>query len=135
MSRAAISVFVHGLYLIVLSVSFFAIPDVGLRLFGLPPHRDVFVYVTAMLLLFLALFLIVAARNEVRALFALSVVTRYSVPFFLGAFVAFNQAKVNIMVFAVPDVLLGTWTLWALRADAKAGAAKAAVPAGTTATR
>jgi hypothetical protein len=135
MSRAAISVFVHGLYIGLLSITFFAAADLVLGLFGLPAHKDVFVYVAAMLLLYLAGFFIVSARNEVRDFFKLSVVTRYLTPFFLGAFVALGQAKVNLLLFAVPDVLLGTWTFLPLHADPQAGAAKAAVPAGTATAR
>lgn len=99
-------------------------------MFGLPAHRDFFVYVVAMLALFLAGFFIVSARNEVRDFFRLSVVTRFSVPFFLGAFAVLGLAKINIMLFAVPDVLLALWTLLALRADARSTSTTAAVVSG-----
>src|SRR5215470_7275570 len=123
MSRAATTVFVHGLYLIALSLTLLAVPDVALGLVGLPAHKDVFIYVAAMLVLFLGGFFVVAARNEVTDFFRLSVATRFSVPIFLGAFVLLAQAKVNLMIFAVPDVLLAVWTLLSLRAAAQPVAA------------
>lgn len=127
MSRAAVSVLVGGIYALVLSVTFFTVPDLALSLFGLPSHKDVNIYVVAMLLLFTAGYFIVAARTEATGIFKLSVATRMSVVLFLAAFVATGQSKVNLLLFAPPDMLLALWTLLALRADARAASATAEV--------
>jgi hypothetical protein len=133
MSRAALSVFVHGLYVAALVVTFFTVPDFALGLFGLPPHKDVFLYVAAMLLAFLGGYYILAARTEARGFFLFSVPQRYTVPLFFGAFVLLNLTKINIMLLTIPDVLLATWTLFALRADTRAASGVASPPSAATA--
>lgn len=117
MSRAATSSVVYGLYLIVLSLTLFAIPDVAVNLIGLPAHKDVWIYVTAMSVLFLAGYFIAAARSEATEFFRLSVLLRYTVPFFFGAFALLGLTKVNILLFTPPDVIFATWTLLALRSQ------------------
>lgn len=119
MSRAAVSVFVAGFYALILSLTFFSAPDVALKIFGLPAHKDYFVYIAAMFLLFIAGYFIVGARGEATGVFQFSVAHRFAVPLFIGALVALNQASVNLLLFTPPDVLLGLWTLLALFADAR----------------
>jgi hypothetical protein len=133
MSRAAISVMAQGIFTGFLSLTFFAVPDFALRLFGLPAHKDFFVYVAAMFLAFLCGHYIVAARAESRSFFQFSIPQRYSVVFFLAAFWLLNLTKVNIMLFSAPDVILATWTLLALRADARGSAGAGRIPANMAA--
>jgi hypothetical protein len=56
MSRAAVSSLVWGIYMILLSITVFAIPDVILKLVGLEPHKDVWIYVVALLAFNLAIY-------------------------------------------------------------------------------
>jgi hypothetical protein len=84
MSRAALSIFVYGCYLVILSLTLFLIPNIALQIVGLDAHQDVWIYVVAMSVLFLAGYFIVAARKEVTEIFWLSVVFRLSVPLFFG---------------------------------------------------
>lgn len=119
MSRAAVSSLVWGIYLIVVSLTIFAIPDVLLTLIGLPAHKDVWIYVAALLAFNLAIYFIVNARSEHTPGIRASAFMRYLAALCFVAFAALQLAKWNIVVFAVPDALGATWTLLALRADSR----------------
>jgi hypothetical protein len=115
MSRAALSIFVYACYLVVLSFTLFFIPDVALKVVGLDAHKDVWISVVAMSVLFLAGYFFVAARKEVIEFFWLSALFRLTVPLFFGAFVALGYAPANLLLFTPPDVIFAIWTLIALR--------------------
>jgi hypothetical protein len=117
MSKAAISSFVWGIYVLGISVGLLAAPDIILGLFGLNAHKDVWIYVAAFLALNLGTYFILAARTESRAFFRTSVIPRYLFPVFLGILVALNQTKINILIFGALDVIGATWMVLALRAD------------------
>jgi hypothetical protein len=120
MSRAAISSLVWGIYLIVVSLVFFTIPDVALKLIGLDAHKDVWIYVAALLVLNLAVYFIVAARSESTMAFRASVVMRYIAAVIFVAFAVLQLTKFNIVIFGVGDALGATWTGLALLADSRA---------------
>ena len=125
MSRAALSIFVYGWYLVILSLTLFLIPNIALQVVGLDAHKDVWIYVVAMSVLFLAGYFIVAARKEVTEFFWLSVLFRLTVPLFFGIFVALGYSKVNLLLFTPPDVLFALWTLIALRSTPRPVTARA----------
>jgi hypothetical protein len=119
-SRAATSIIVYGFYLFVLALTLFAIPDIAANLIGLPAHKDVWLYVTAMTVFFLGGYFIAAGRSEATGFFQLSVVFRYAVPFFFAAFALLGLTKLNILLFTPPDIIFATWTLLAVRSDSAA---------------
>ena len=123
MSRAALSIYVYGCYLIVLGLTLFLIPDIALKLVGLDVHKDVWISVVAMSVLFLAGYFIVSARKEVTEFFWLSVLFRLTVPLFFGAFIVLGYTRPNILLFTPPDVLFALWTLLALRSAPRSVAA------------
>ena len=122
MSRAAISSLVYGIYLIGLGLTLFIIPDVAATLVGLEPHKDVWLYVSAMVVLVQAVYFIVSARSESTNFFIASVPLRYLIPVFFATFAALNLTKFAILLFTPPDVIFATWTALALRADRRARA-------------
>jgi hypothetical protein len=91
----------------------------------MPIRKDVWIFVVAMSVLFLAGYFIVAARKEVTEIFWLSVVFRLSVPLFFGLFIALGFSKVNLLLFTPPDVLFALWTLLALRSSPRSVTASA----------
>ena len=127
MSRAATSIFVYGCYMLVLALTLFAIPDVVANLFGLPAHKDVWLYVTAMTVMSLGGYYIAASRDEATNFFRISIILRYAVPFIFGTFALLGLTKVNILLFTPPDIAFATWTLLALRS--RPATASAAAPA------
>ena len=127
MSRASTSIFVYGCYMLVLALTLFTIPDIVANLFGLPAHKDVWLYVTAMTVMSLGGYYIAASRDEAINFFRISVILRYAVPFIFGAFALLGLTKVNILLFTPPDIIFATWTLLALRS--RSAPASAAAPA------
>jgi Na+-translocating ferredoxin:NAD+ oxidoreductase RnfE subunit len=126
MSRVALSGLVYGIYLYILGLTLFTVPDFAVKLFGLEPHKDVWLYVTAMTVVVLATYFVVAARSESISFLRASVPLRFLVPVFFAVFAALNLTKFNILLLTPPDVIFASWTLFALRAEQQGkGAAQA----------
>jgi hypothetical protein len=115
MSKAAISVLVFAIYLVVIGLGFLLAPNLVLGLFGFPDTSEVWIRVMAMLLLILAYYYIQAARNEMTGFFRFTVHGRASVIVFFVAFVVLGLAQPMLIGFGVVDLAAAIWTAWALR--------------------
>jgi hypothetical protein len=115
MSKAAKSLFVFGIYLIVIGLAFLLVPNMQLRLFGFPETSEPWIRVMAVLLLLLAFYYIQAARSEMTKFIRLTVPARASVIVFFIAFIAFGLAQPMLIMFGVVDLLAAIWTSSALR--------------------
>ena len=120
MSKAALSMFVFGVYLILLSVILMVIPNALLAIFGLPATTEVWVRVVGMLLFLIAYYYIRASRNEKEMIsfYRWTVHARSSVIVFFIIFVAFGFVKPILILFGVVDLLAAIWTWKALRTEA-----------------
>ena len=87
MSPAARSILVYSVYLLGQGVVLLAVPNVALRLFGLPETTEIWVRIIGMTVLFFSIYYAVAARYEFRPFFRVSVATRLSVPLIFGALI------------------------------------------------
>jgi hypothetical protein len=128
MSRAAKSLFVFGVYLLGLSGLLLLIPNWLIGLFGIAPTSEVWIRVVGMLVLFLAVYYIQAARNELIAFAHWSVYVRASVIGFFGLFVLLDLAPAALILFAVVDLAGAAWTWLALRQDAQQPTARSIRP-------
>lgn len=117
MSRAAQSVFLFSIYLLLLGLVLLVVPNWLLSLFGMPETEEVWVRVVGMLVLLLAFYYSSAARNELTSFMRATVVARFSVVVFFAAFVVLGFAPPVLIVFGLVDVLAATWTAVALRRD------------------
>ncbi len=115
MSKAARSLLVFGIYLIVIGLGFLVMPNVVLRLFGFPETSEPWIRVMAMLLLVLAYYYIQAARNELTTFFRFTVHARASVIVFFVAFVLLELAQPMLILFGAVDLLAAIWTWVSLR--------------------
>ena len=115
MSKGARSVFVFGLYLVVLGIVLLVAPNFLLGLFFLPGTAEVWVRVTGMLVLFLGFYYAGAARKELTYFFRLTMYPRLTVIFFFSAFVLFDLARPPLIVFGIVDFVGAIWTALALR--------------------
>jgi hypothetical protein len=115
MSSAARSIFVYGIYVLGLGATLLLIPNVPLRIFGLPEANEVWIRVCGMTVLFLGIFYLLAARNEVRDIFVASVAIRFAVVGFFSAFALLGYTSWNILLLTPLDVLFALWTLAELR--------------------
>ena len=79
MSRSAVSVFVFGIYLLLLGAVLVIVPNVLLTVFFVPPTNEVWIRVVGMLILFLGVYYVLAAHAELRQFFPWTVYVRSSV--------------------------------------------------------
>lgn len=117
MSQSARSVFVFGLYLVVLGVILLVAPNLLLQLFFFPPTQEVWIRVIGLLLLILAFYDTQAARKELTDFFRWSVYARAPVIVFFAAFVWLGFASPALLLFGAMDLLGAMWTGLALRSE------------------
>jgi hypothetical protein len=115
MSNSARSVFVFGLYLLVLGTVLLVAPNFLLGMFSLPSTTDVWVHVVGMLILFLGFYYTQAARKEMTDFFRWTVYVRPTVIVFFATFVLLGLASPPLILFGVVDLLGAIWTALALR--------------------
>jgi hypothetical protein len=122
MHRAARSVLVWGVYLIVAGLGFLFIPNVLLPLFGSPTTTEVWVRVVGLLVAIIGGYYVYCARNNVLPFIKITVPGRLT--FALGALglVLWGLAPPSLLLIGGLDVIGAIWTWSSLRslADAKA---------------
>ena len=119
MSYSARTVFVFGIYLVVLGITLIAAPNLLLNAFGFPATNEVWIRVVGMLVLILAFYYTQAARKELTDFFQWTVYARASVIVFFLAFVVVGLAKAALILFGAVDLLGAIWTGLALRSLSK----------------
>ena len=117
MSKAARSLFVFGVYLILLGLFLLIAPNTLITFFGLPTTSDIWIRVVGMLLVLLAYYDIQAARKNLTNFFRWSVVARMSVIVFFAVFVILDLVKPILLLFGGVDLLAAVWTYIALRKE------------------
>jgi len=117
LSKSARSVFIFGLYLGVLGVALTVIPNVWLGIFQMPATNDVWIRVVGMLLFYLGIYYILAARKGMTDFFRWTVYLRPTVILFLITFVLLGFVKPVIILIGVVDFMGAVWTGMTLRAS------------------
>jgi hypothetical protein len=115
MTNAARSIFVYGLYLLILSVTLIVIPNVPLSIFGIPTTNEVWIRIVGVQLLALGVYFVRAGRGNVAVFFPWTIPTRITLVIFLAIFVAVGLAPINLLLLAPPDIVFVVWTILALR--------------------
>ena len=115
MDRAARSVFVFGIYLVLLGLGLLLFPNPLLTLFGFEPVPDIWIRVVGQLVLVLGLYCLAAARTGTAAFYRWSVAARLATFLVFTAFVSLGLAKPMLLLFAFIDLAGATWTIFALR--------------------
>ena len=117
MNRAALTIFVWGIYVIGVGLGFLFIPNVILPLFGLPTTTEVWIHLTGLLAAIFGAYYIVCARNNLVPLFRATVPGRLVFAAGIGAFVLLDMAGPSLLLFGLLEIAGGLWTWWALRAS------------------
>ena len=120
MSKAAISIFVFGVYLAIGGVFLTLAPNFACRVLTLDQPEGVWVRITGMFFGLFAYYCVRAAREEETAFMRWSVCARPTTLVFLATCVAAQLVKPIILLFGIVDVTAAIWTALALRADARA---------------
>lgn len=119
MSKAAISAKVFAVYLFFLGTVFVITPNSLLAVFQIPKTTDVWIHVVGVLAFMIGIYAWVAAKNEDKSFLAASVYTRVMVFTAFTAFSVIGLASPVLILFGAIDLLGGTWTHFALKADAR----------------
>lgn len=115
MSPAAKSIFVWGVYMIVLGLTFMAIPNTILPLLSYPETHQPWVRVAATVVTILGYYYIVAARHELVPFFRATIVGRFLVLVFYAIFVFLGHFPWELILLPIPDQFGALWTYAALR--------------------
>ncbi len=120
MSKAALSVFIFGIYLIFLGITFLFFPEMMFAILAEPNPPDIVSRVLGMVFVLFAYIYIRSALDDGEGMakfFMWTVHTRASVIVFLIIFAALGLTSPIIIVFGVIDLAAAIWTFWALRKD------------------
>ena len=117
MTRAAKSLFAFGIYLCGLGLVLLLVPNLILRVFGVPLTNEVWIRVNGMFVLCLSFYYIQASRNELTIFIRWTIGARIAVIFCFAAFVLLVSAPKALLLFGVIDLLSAVWTWSALKRD------------------
>jgi len=126
MSNPARSLFVFGVYLLGLGGALILAPNMLLVIFDIAPTTEVWIRVVGMLVLFLGVYDISAAKGSWSGFITLSVPLRMSVIVFFAGFVLLLGAPKMLLLFAVVDFAFALWTWSALVQERRNASASAA---------
>ena len=119
MSRAAKSLFVFGVYLCGLGLTLLLVPNLLLRVFGVPPTNEVWIRINGMLVLCLSFYYVQAAHHGLTAFIRWTVWARVAVIFYFASFVLLVSAPKALLLFGLVDLLAAVWTWRALKKDSR----------------
>lgn len=114
MTNSGKSLFVFGVYLLGVGGGLMVAPNSFLAVFGTPPTTEIWIRVMGMLLLYLGVYNIAAAKGGWSGFIALSVPVRMSVILFFAGFVVLLDASKTLLLFGVIDFAFALWTWSAL---------------------
>lgn len=111
MNPEGLSVFVWGIYIAAIGLTFTLVPNFFLRTFRFDTTREPWIRVLGVILLDLAFVYVVCGWNNVETFVWASIIVRYWVLVGFAALVLARQAKAQLILFGVIDALGATWTL------------------------
>jgi hypothetical protein len=123
LSAPAKSVFVFGVYLLLLGALLMLAPNFLLGLFRIAPTSEVWVRVAGMLVLVIGAYYVLAALAGLLVFMRWTVALRMCVLLFLSALALTGLGPMVLILFGLVDLLGAAWTAWALRRNSNAAAA------------
>ena len=115
MTSAARSVYVFGIYLIVLGGILLGSPNTLLTLFGIPPTTEPWIRIVGMLVMVIGMLDVACARTEQTAFMQATVRTRLFALVTFLVFAALGIAPTILILFGLIDAAGAVWTHTALR--------------------
>jgi hypothetical protein len=111
MSATALSIFVFGIYLVVIGAGFLLMPNTILPIFKFPKTNEPWIRVMGSVVLVLGFYYIISAQNDLSAFFWATVVGRFGILVLFVSLVLAKQAKPMLILFGVIDAAGAVWTL------------------------
>jgi hypothetical protein len=115
MTQAARSIFVFGIYLVLLGLALMLVPNLVLAPFGFPATNEVWLRVAGSETAIIGWFFLVSARHGTESFFRATLFARPFLFLSLCAYVLFALAPPQLILFGVVDLLGAAWTFLALR--------------------
>ena len=127
MTRAALSVYMYGLYFVIMiAPSFLLSPHFALSVFGLSAGDNMWIRYVGVLAGIIGGFYIAGVLTRTTLIYGWSVPARYASAAFLALMVVLGNAGMGLLIFAVLDALTASITWASIRADAAEAAEEAA---------
>ena len=120
MSSAARSVYVFGIYLIVLGGILMGSPNTLLTVFGIPTTTEPWIRIMGMLVMVIGMLDLACARTEQTGFMRATVPARIFAMLTLSAFAALGIAPAILILFGLVDGAGAIWTHTALRSTRSA---------------
>ena len=117
MSKSATSIFVFGIYLLIVGPVLVLAPNFLLSLFAIPETSEVWIRVLGVVAAVLGYYYVQAARNDQVAFFRATIPGRLAVLVCFTAFVVLKMTAPTFVIFGVVDALGALWTALALKKD------------------
>jgi len=92
-------------------------PNVLLRIFGVPPTNEIWIRVNGMFVICLAYYYLQTARHGLTDFIRWTVWARAAVIIYFVAFVMVAGGPKPLLLFGLIDLLSATWTFMALQKD------------------
>jgi len=117
MTRAAVSIFAFGIYMVVMGLALLVVPNVLLGLFAYPTTTEIWIRILGFMVVVAGYYYIVAARYELTPFFRATIYGRPAVIVCFGAFTLLGMAEPALVLFGAIDLLGAIWTAFALRSS------------------
>lgn len=119
MSRARLSLFLFGLYMVfIVGGGFMFMPHFLLGIFGLSAGDDIWIRFVGMLASIVGVYYLLAAQANMERFFAWTVPIRYYAAAFMVLMFGLGKVGAPILIFAAIDSLAATWTWVSLKLTA-----------------
>lgn len=117
MSKSAKSVLIFGIYLALVGLILLLIPNALITPFGIEPTNEVWIRLSGILLMALAVYYTIGAKHEIVVIMKATAFIRMTIIFFFTAFVLFDLVAPSLIIFSGIDFLGGVWTLLMLKKE------------------
>jgi len=117
MSNAARSIYVFGIYLIVIGGILMGSPNTLLSMLGIAPTSEPWIRIMGMLVMVIGMLDVACARTEQTGFFRATVYTRTLALICFVAFAAMGIAPSILILFGAIDAAGALWTYSALRVN------------------
>jgi hypothetical protein len=114
MNLVELSVFIFGIYVAVVAVTFVFVPNMFLKLFRFEPTTEPWIRVLGIIVAILAYYYIHSALVGIPDFFWITVWGRFALLPSLVLLVLVTEAKPQLIIFGLVDAGFALWTLLAL---------------------
>ena len=117
MSKSAKSVLIYGIYLAINGLMLLLIPNVLISSLGIESTNEVWIRLSGILLMAIAVYYIIGAKYEIIVILKATAFIRVSIILFFTAFVLLDLVSPNIIIISLIDFLGGFWTFVMLKKE------------------